>query len=62
MPPPRKNLDHLPIRSGTLQTRLDSTKGVSLEESRRMATESALRTDVKTGDQVNFPTWATYKG
>ncbi len=61
-PPPRTNLDHLPIRSGTLQTRLDSVKGVSVEESQRMARNAALRTGVLTGDQVEWPEWARYRG
>jgi hypothetical protein len=61
-PPPRPSLDHLPIRTGTLQTRLDSIKGVSVEESRRTAREAALRTGVLTGDQFVRPEWARYKG
>jgi hypothetical protein len=61
-PPPRTNLDHLPIRSGTLQTRLNSAKGVSQEEITRLAQESAYRTGVRTGDAVQRPDWARYQG
>jgi len=61
-PPPRTNLDHLPIRSGTLQTRLESAKGVSQEEITRQAQESARRTGVRTGEEVRRPDWACYQG
>ena len=61
-PPPRTNLNHLPIRSGTLQPRLDSSKGVSQEEITRQAQESAFRTGVRTGEAVRRPDWASYQG
>ena len=61
-PPPRTNLDHLPIRSGTLQTRLDSIKGVSVEESQRTARNAALRNGVLNGEQFVRPEWARFRG
>ena len=43
------------IRTGTLQSRLDSCKGVSHEEMSKQFAENCRRTGVKHGAEVEIP-------